>query len=94
MTRYVERNYGADADGNRGRDLIEYELEASDAGDVKEQIVEQLKDLYDSDMLDEIPETVDITLIDYVTDYDVTFTVYVKDYFTIGQLNKLLKDNQ
>lgn len=94
MTRYVERNYGADADGNRGRDLIEYELEASDEGDVKEQIVEQLKDLYDSDMLDEIPETVDITLIDYVTDYDVTFTVYVKDYFTIGQLNKLLKDNQ
>lgn len=76
MKTWIERNYGADADGNRGITYREYELEPSDFEEVQRQVLEQLIG-YDSD---DYPEQVTITLICPVTEDDIDFDVDVKDY--------------
>jgi hypothetical protein len=40
MLRWTEKNYGADADGNRGIDIEMIELEPSDFDDVQDQLID------------------------------------------------------
>jgi len=44
MKTYIDKNYGADADGNRGITVIEYELEQSDAEEIIAQILDEYPD--------------------------------------------------
>ena len=77
MRRIVDTAYGADADGNRGITVVDYEIEAEDGQEIKEQVLEYLDicgEAYDPD------DTVEVVLIDPVTDEDIYFTVRVKDY--------------
>lgn len=75
MKTWIERNYGADADGNRGITYREYELEPSDFEEVQRKVLAQLLDY-----ADDIPEKLTITMPCPVTDDDIKFDVYVKDY--------------
>ena len=77
MKRIVDTAYGADADGNRGITVVDYEIEASDEQEIKDQVQEYVSSLSEDEDPD---ETVDVVLIDPVTDEDVYFTVRVKDY--------------
>ena len=43
MTRQVDNNYGADADGNRGTTAIFYELDDSDTPEIISQIIEYIE---------------------------------------------------
>lgn len=72
MRVYIDRNYGADADGNRGITSIDYELEDSDADAIAERLFEQgydgsessaLVELY-SDVIDDYIE-IDVCPQDY-----------------------------
>ena len=76
MITYPEL-YGADIDGNRGQMIIQHEIEDSDYTEIHMQVLDQLKDL---DPDDEIPETMEITLIDPISEEDIQFTIYTKDY--------------
>ena len=76
MIVYTEM-YGADADGNRGRLVTEYELEKSDEPYIVEQIKYQLEDLGEDE---DYPEEMEITLICPHTEDDIQFTITVKDY--------------
>ena len=72
MRVYVDRNYGSDADGNRGITSIDYEIEDSDADVIAEKLFEKGYDgsegsacveLY-SDVIDDYIE-VDVCPQDY-----------------------------
>jgi len=76
MITYQEL-YGADIDGNRGQFITEHEIEDSDYTTIHEQVLDQLMDL---DPDDPIPKTMDIILIDPISEEDITFTIYTKDY--------------
>ena len=77
MRRMVDTSYGADADGNRGITRISYEIEALDEQVIKDQVQEYISSLEE----DEDPDdTVDVVLIDPVTDEEVYFTIRIKDY--------------
>jgi hypothetical protein len=77
MRRLVDTAYGADADGNRGVTRVSYEIEASDEQTIKGQVQEYVSSLSE----DEDPDdTVDVVLIDPVSEEDIYFTVRVKDY--------------
>lgn len=77
MVRYRDRNYGADADGNRGQDMTFYEIGPEDEEDIKEQVKEYLATLEEG----EDPDTeLDIVLIDPISEEDVYFTINIKDY--------------
>ena len=76
MITYQEL-YGADSDGNRGHLITEHEIEDSDYTTIHTQVLDQLMDL---DPDDPIPETMDIILIDPISEEDITFTIYTKDY--------------
>lgn len=76
MITYKEL-YGADADNNRGQYITEHEIEDSDYTEIHEQVLDQLMDL---DPDDEIPETMEITLICPISEEDIQFTIYTKDY--------------
>jgi hypothetical protein len=86
MNHYRERNYGADADGNRGIDMSFFELTQSDEPEVKELILEQLQGVY----FEDIPEEVTITMIHPYTEYDVDFDVEPLMYFSKSELKELL----
>ena len=62
--------YGADADGNRGQWITEYEPEPSDDKEIIRQIREKLIGYEEEDY----PETVEIIIDDF------EFIVDVKDY--------------
>jgi hypothetical protein len=74
MIEYKE-NYGADADGNRGRMITEYELELSDEPEIIQQLTEQLEGID----RDEWPLTLPVYLLDR-NDDDVEFEVDPRDY--------------
>ena len=74
MKTYTE-NYGADADGNRGRMITEYELEYSDEPEIIQQIEEQFEGID----RDEWPLTVTIYMLDRF-DNVVEFEVAPGDY--------------
>ena len=77
MLRIVDNNYGEDLDGNRGVTQISYEIEASDEQEIKGQVQEYSSSLSE----DEDPDdTVDVVLIDPVSEEDIYFAVRVKDY--------------
>lgn len=74
MKTIIDKNYGADADGNRGMTMVECEIEESDRPEIERQVAEILKD-YDED---DQPIEVTITLSD--GDYECDFDVDVEDY--------------
>ena len=76
MKVFIDKNYGTDADGNRGITMVECEIEESDREEIKWQITKALVD-YDED---DIPETVLITLSDDNGEYEQDFEVTVCDY--------------
>lgn len=77
MRRIVDKNYGADADGNRGITQIDYEIDMEDEQEIKEQVAEYLSSLdEDEDRYEEI----EVVLFDPITGEEVYFTVRVKDY--------------
>lgn len=77
MRRLVDTAYGADLDGNRGVTRISYEIEAEDEPQIKEQVQEYVSSLNE----DEDPDdTVEVVLIDSISEEEVYFTVRVKDY--------------
>ena len=77
MRRIVDNHYGADLDGNRGVTRISYEVEAEDEPQIKEQVQEYVSSLNE----DEDPDdTVEVVLIDSISEEEVYFTVRVKDY--------------
>lgn len=72
----IDNNYGADADGNRGIKVYEYEIEESD----REDITHQLEDALNYGHIDERDTTYTITLICPYNENDVEFEVNIKDY--------------
>lgn len=76
MVRYIE-NYGEDIDGNRGKAQIFYQIEQSDEDDIKAQVEEYLATLEEDEDED---TTLDIVLIDPISEEDIYFTVNIKDY--------------
>lgn len=77
MRRIVDTAYGADADGNRGVTVVDYEIEASDYDAIKPQVDEYLASLNE----DEDPDsTLVVSLIDPVTEEDVYLEINIKDY--------------
>lgn len=77
MRRIVDTAYGADADGNRGVTVVDYEIEAEDEPEIREQVREYLDECGRED---EDPDELEVVLFDPVTDEEVYFTVRVKDY--------------
>lgn len=80
MRRIVDTAYGADADGNRGVTRVSYEIEASDEQEIRDQVQECISSFDDYFLVEDPDDTVDVVLIDPVSDEDVYFTVRVKDY--------------
>ena len=80
MRRIVDTAYGADADGNRGVTRISYEIESSDEQEIRDQVQEYISSFEDYFLVEDPDDTVDVILIDPVTDEEVYFTVRVKDY--------------
>lgn len=77
MRRIVDTAYGADADGNRGITVVDYEIEAEDEPEIREQVREYLDEYGEYNDPD---DTLEVVLFDPVTDEEVYFTVRVKDY--------------
>ena len=77
MRRTVDTAYGADADGNRGITVVDYEIEAEDEPEIREQVREYLDECSEDNDPD---DTLEVVLFDPVTDEEVYFTVRVKDY--------------
>ena len=78
MRRIVDTAYGADADGNRGVTVVDYEIEAEDEQAIKEQVREYLDECGSEDI--DPDGELEVVLFDPVTDEEVYFTVRVKDY--------------
>lgn len=77
MRRIVDTAYGADADGNRGVTVVDYEIEAEDEPEIREQVREYFDECGEDIDPD---EELEIVLLDPVTDEEVYFTIRVKDY--------------
>ena len=75
--KVYKENYGADIDGNRGRIVTEHEVDDDDFDNIYNQIQAMVEDLEETETL---PECVEITLICPISDEDIQFEVYVKDY--------------
>lgn len=76
---YYERNYGADADGNRGITLKCFEIGPEDEEYIKEKIQEYMTE-YDIDSIDDLPEQITIRFIDPVDEDDIDIEITVKDH--------------
>ena len=87
MTRQVESNYGADADGNRGTTAIFYELDNSDEPEIVSQIIEYIESTGE---LPDNPFTV--RLIDPVSEDDVDFEINPADYLSEQEQLLYIKD--
>jgi len=73
MNRIIEKNYGADADGNRGIRMEFYELEKSDEPEIVRQIKEAIEDgNYD--------DTIVVQIECQETGEMIDFDIDVKDY--------------
>ena len=77
MRRIVDTAYGADADGNKGITVVDYEIEVEDEPEIREQVREYLDECSEDNDPD---DTLEVVLFDPVTDEEVYFTVRVKDY--------------
>ena len=87
MTRQVESNYGADADGNRGIPTIFYELDDSDEPEIISQIIEYIEST--GEFADN-PFTV--RLIDPISEDDVDFEINPADYLSEQEQLLYIKD--
>ena len=85
MTRQVDNNYGADADGNRGISAIFYELDDSDTPEIISQIIEYIESTGE---LPDNPFTV--RLIDPISEDDVDFEINPADYLSNEQMTNIL----
>lgn len=87
MIEYKDTNYGADADGNRGITIWEYEIEDEDFEEIKEQISTQLWE-------DCIPytSTTTIYLESQSTGEKIDFEVEVSEYLTQEEYNKIMEE--
>ena len=77
MRRIVDTAYGADADGNRGITVVDYEIEVEDEPEIREQVQQYLDECSEDNDPD---DTLEVVLFDPVTDEEVYFTVRVKEY--------------
>ena len=73
MIRIIEKNYGADADGNRGIRMEFYELEKSDEPEIVRQIKEAIEDGNEDD-------TIVVQIECQETGEMIDFDIEVKDY--------------
>lgn len=87
MTRQVESNYGADADGNRGTTVIFYELDDSDEPEIISQIIEYIESTGE---FANNPFTV--RLIDPISEDDVDFEINPVDYLSEQEQLLYIKD--
>ena len=78
MECYLDRNYGADADGNRGIPRWEYTIDESD----DEHILDHLKDLMKEfdPIVEAMPETVEIPFINPITEEDIILDINTESY--------------
>lgn len=76
---YVERNWGADADSNRGIDLKVFEIGPEDEEYIKEKIQEYMTE-NDIGSIDDLPEQITIRFIDPVDEDDIDIEINVKDH--------------
>ncbi len=87
MTRQVESNYRADADGNRGTPAIFYELDYSDTPEIISQIIEYIEST------GELPDKVfTVRLIDPVSEDDIDFEINPVDYLSEQEQLLYIKD--
>lgn len=87
MTRQVDNNYGADADGNRGATAIFYELDDSDTPEIISQIIEYIEST------GEFPDNqFTVRLIDPVSEDDVDFEINPVDYLSEKEQLLYIKD--
>ena len=87
MTREVDNNYGADADGNRGTPAIFYELNDFDEPEIISQIIEYIEST------GELPDKVFIVrLIDPISEDDVDFEINPADYLSKQEQLLYIKD--
>ena len=85
MTRQVDNNYGADADGNRGTPAIFYELDDSDEPEIISQIIEYIEST------GELPDNYfTVRLIDPISENDVEFEINPADYLSNEQMTNIL----
>ena len=85
MTREVDNNYGADADGNRGTPAIFYELDDTDTPEIISQIIEYIEST------GELPDKVfTVRLIDPISEDDVDFEINPFDYLSNEQMSHIL----
>jgi hypothetical protein len=73
MKVYKDTSYGADADGNRGITVYDYEIDEYDY----HSIYEQIKDQYEPEQ-----DKYYITLICPYTENDIEFLVYIHEELT------------
>lgn len=78
----IDNNYGADADGNRGMRVYEYEIEPSDRDDIVEQLVKAL----DEGILDETDSIFTISLHCPYTKEIIGIEVAIDDYIGIKEI--------
>ena len=87
MTRQVESNYRADADGNRGTREVFYELDDSDTPEIISQIIEYIEST------GEFPDNpFTVRLIDPVSEDDVEFEINPADYLSEQEQLLYIKD--
>lgn len=87
MTRQVDNNYGADADGNRGTTAIFYELDDSDTPEIISQIIEYIEST------GEFPDNpFTVRLIDPISEDDVDFEINTTDYLSEQEQLLHIKD--
>ena len=78
MRRIVDTAYGADADGNRGITVVDYEIDSDDECEIREQVAEYIDTF--KDFAEDPGDELDIVLFDPVTEEEVYFTIRIKDY--------------
>jgi len=83
MLREVDKNYGADYDGNRGITVISYEIDDDDYDEIKDYISENwCGECYEDTMCIHLNTVDDTVFEDYVE---------ISNYFTLGEFEQLTK---
>lgn len=83
--KFYEENYGADADGNRGRETISYEIEDSDRAEI-------LYKLYDLFLDGTVNGEHNIFMYCYLIDDEIEISVNIEDY--IEDLIKMAENDE
>jgi len=86
MISYTE-NYETDIDGNCGQTTWVHEIDNSDTDDIIAQLEEAIAD----GSVEDFNESIEITLIEPISELDVVFTVTIADYISKDKFNTLIK---